>query len=132
MSSGAMNILVVDDDSANIVSIKVVLKSMGHTVEVLKDGADALTRLTEQPDHYHILITDHAMCNVSGQELLAQLKSTAFKGRIIVLSGYMTLELEAKYRELGADKIIRKPFDLDEMRNAVEELRSLPASNTAQ
>jgi len=127
-----MNILVVDDDSANIVSIKVVLKSMGHTVEVLKDGADALTRLTEQPDHYHILITDHAMCNVSGQELLAQLKSTAFKGRIIVLSGYMTLELEAKYRELGADKIIRKPFDLDEMRNAVEELRSLPASNTAQ
>lgn len=128
MISGAMNILVVDDDSANIVPIKVVLKSMGHSVEVLKDGADALVRLAEQPDHYNILITDHAMCNVSGQELLAELKTTAFKGKIIVLSGYLTLELEAKYQALGADKIIRKPFDLDELRKAVGELGSLPST----
>lgn len=125
MNAGSLNILAVDDEKSITASIRFVLKRQGHTVDAVSDGADALARLAELPGHYDILITDHAMCKVSGLELLTLLPVNTFKGKIVVLSGYLTLELEAKYRSLGAHRIIRKPFELDELRQAVEELRPL-------
>jgi len=123
MNSSALNILVVDDEAPVTASIKVVLGSAGHSVDVLHDGEEALTRLAEFPNHYHLLITDHLMCKVSGIQFLLQLPVNAFRGKIIVLSAYLTPQLEKDFKSLGAERIIRKPFDLDELRTAVEELR---------
>ena len=93
---------------------------------MVHDGEDALARLKELPNHYHILITDHLMKRVSGLEFLVKLPVNVFKGRIIVLSGYFSLDLDAKYRALKVDRIMRKPFELDDLRRTVEELRPLP------
>ena len=50
------------------------------------------------------------------------LPMNAFHGKIIVLSGYLTPELDAKYRALGVDRVIRKPFNADELRkDQIEE-----------
>jgi len=117
-----LNILVVDDEKAVTSSVRVVLKALGHVVDVLHDGDEALEMLLESPDQYQILITDHHMCRLSGLQLLQGLQGGAFKGKVAVLSGYLTADLESQYRSLGADKILRKPFELDELRNAVEEL----------
>ena len=128
MNSGGLNILVVDDELPITESIRVILQNAGHSVDVVYDGEDALARLTELPDHYHILITDHMMKRVSGLEFLVELPVNVFKGRIIVLSGYLTPELDAKYRALGVDRIMRKPFNADELCQAVEELRPVSAT----
>jgi len=121
-----LNILSVDDEKAVTTTIKVLLKQSGHSVDVLHDGQEALSRLTDRPDHYDILIVDHFMPKVLGLELLIQLPINVFKGRIIVLSAHLTQELEAQYLALGADKIMRKPFDVDELRHAVEVLGPRP------
>ena len=128
MNAKALNILMVDDEWPDAASIKVVLKDMGCVVDELHDGEVALARLTEWPGHYHILIVDNSMKRISGLELLEQLNGKPFKGKVIVMSGYLTLELDVKYRSLGADKIIRKPFELAELCRAVEELRPLAAT----
>jgi len=119
-----LNILVVDDEVPFTELIKAVLKNAGHSVDVVYDGGDALAKLTAMPEHYHILITDHSMRKVSGLELLVHLPVNSFKGRIIVLSGYLTLELDAKYRALGVDKIMGKPFAAVSLCQAIEELRA--------
>lgn len=119
-----MNILIVDDEKSVTASIEMVLKRSGHMVDVLYDGDDALARLEELPAKYEVLITDHFMRRLSGLQLLQGLRGKPFKGRIIVLSGYLTNALEAEYRSLGAQRIIRKPFDLHELRTAVGELSS--------
>jgi len=119
-----LNILIVDDEKSVTASIEMVLKRSGHTVDVLHDGDDALARLEELPAKYEVLITDHFMRRLSGLQLLQELREKPFKGRIIVLSGYLTNELEAECRSAGAHKIIRKPFDLHELRTAVGELSS--------
>jgi DNA-binding response OmpR family regulator len=119
--------MVVDDEFPITASVKVLLKKAGHTVEVCHDGADALIKLRDAGERFQILITDHFMWKVSGVDLLEQLHTTKFKGRIIVLSGYLTMELEAKYRSLGAEQIVRKPFEPDELRQAVEALRPVAA-----
>jgi DNA-binding response OmpR family regulator len=123
MNSGALNILVVDDEAPVTTSIKVALSGAGHFVDVLHDAAEALMRLAEFPNHYHILITDHLMSKISGMQFLLQLPVNAFKGKIIVLSAYLTPQLEKDFQRLGAERIMRKPFDADELRTAVEELR---------
>ncbi len=125
---GGLNILVVDDEASATISIGLALKSKGHSVDDLHRATEALERLTQFPDHYHILITDHLMPGMTGLDLLKQLKQTAFKGKIIVISAYLTRELEGQYTALGVDKIMQKPFVLDELRMAVEEFR--PSSVT--
>ena len=113
--------LVVDDEAAVGTSINIMLKKSGYAVDVVRDGGDALDRLRTSPGHYDILITDHLMCRVSGLEFLLQLPMNTFNGKVIVLSAFLTVELEAQYRSLGADRILRKPFDVDELRTTIEE-----------
>jgi CheY-like chemotaxis protein len=116
-----LNILVVDDELAVTSALKVLLSRFGHSVDVVHDGADALVRLRELPSHYQIVIVDHFMSKVTGVQFMVELPVNTFKGKIIVLSGYLNLELEAKYRALGVDRIMRKPFDVEELRQAVEK-----------
>ncbi len=121
-----LHILVADDEKSVTTSVAFVLKRAGHTADVVHDGDEALDRITKQPGHYHILITDHVMVKMSGLELLAQLRKANYHGKIIVLSGNLTAQLEEEYRGLGAEKIIHKPFELFELRKAVEELGAAP------
>ena len=123
-----MNILVVDDEKTVSDALKMLLKHLGHSVDVLDDVEEALSKLRKQPDHYHILITDHLMPKISGLELLEQLPRNTFKGEVIVISGYLTPEIEAKYRELGVATILQKPFKVGELRQAVEEMRPAAAA----
>ena len=62
------------------------------------------------------------MKKMDGLELVQRLKQTTFRGRVMVLTGYLNDGLEASYRSLGVNKIMDKPFDPRDLRNAVLEL----------
>ena len=118
-----VKILVADDENAVRASVAFVLKQAGHTVQTVSNGENALTKLSKSPGEYKILMTDHYMEKMTGLELLQRLRKIGFRGRIVVLSGYLNHDLEATYLALGADRIIRKPFDLVELRRTIEDLR---------
>jgi ATP-dependent Lon protease len=122
-----MNILLADDETSTTEPVSFVLRRSGHDVDVVHDGADALTALKKNPDRYQVLVTDHLMNKVSGLELVDQLRKTNFHGKIVVLSAFLTGELEAAYRKCGANKFISKPFDLADLRNAVAEVAASPS-----
>lgn len=117
-----LNILVVDDESSTIISVAFVLKHCGHTVDSVQDGEDALLKLKEDLERYHILITDHAMMKTSGLQLMEQLRTIDFRGKVVVLSSNLTRDLKDSYTALGADRFISKPFDLIELRQTIEDL----------
>ena len=117
-----MTILLADDETSTTEPVSFVLRRSGHSVDVVHDGEDALSALKNNPDRYQILMTDHLMNKVSGLELVDKLRKTNFHGKIVVLSAFLTGELEASYRKFGANKFISKPFDLADLRNAVAEV----------
>jgi len=117
-----MTILLADDETSTTEPVSFVLRRSGHDVDVVHDGEDALSMLKKNPDRYQVLVTDHLMRKISGLELVGQLRKTNFHGKIVVLSAFLTGELEASYRRFGADKFISKPFDLADLRNAVAEI----------
>ena len=117
-----LNILIVDDEEATVISVAYVLRHGGHAVDTAGDGRQALSLLKESAVRYHIVITDHAMPQVSGLELMAELRGAGFRGKTVILSGVLTRQLRESYTTLGADWIIAKPFEIAELRRAVEDL----------
>jgi|ERR1700677_15204 len=122
MAQKNLNILLADDEAEIALLISSVLQRTGHSVDVAADGSSALDLLKKNPGRYDLVITDSNMPSVSGIELIEHLRETGFPGKIILLSGYVTSELEDMYQSLNIDRIIQKPFAFAALNGAVKEL----------
>ena len=118
----ALNILFADDEQEIAMIVSSVLSRAGHSLDVVYDGNEAIAKLKEKPGHYHLLITDGNMPGLSGIELIEQLPQFDFHGKTILLSGYLTEELQETYEALHIDRIIQKPFGFTDLKKAVDEL----------
>ena len=114
-----LNILLAEDERSVAFSISFALKADGHRIEIVSDGDEALSELTRKPGAFDLLITDHSMPRMNGVELVKRLRETAFRGRIVVLSAYLSAENRAAYAALGVDTMIPKPFDVHQLRAAI-------------
>ena len=86
-------------------------------------GADeALARVTDHSESFDVAIIDHKMPRVSGLELVQRLRGVNFDGKIIVLSAHLTDENRRAYAELNVDTMLTKPFDVQELREVIDNL----------
>jgi len=74
-------------------------------------GLEALEEMRKQ--RFDIVITDLRMPDLSGHDLLEELQSDpALRGpKVFVCSGYVAPD--ADFTELGVERLIHKPFDID-------------------
>jgi CheY-like chemotaxis protein len=119
MKNRLFNILVADDDPAIRTCVSAILHRRGHTVDVVDNGNEAMNLFTLKPDYYDILITDHNMPMVSGLELVHYLRKSNVNTKIIVMSGSLTVELMNAYQNKRVDKILQKPFMLENLSSAL-------------
>ena len=110
-------ILVVDDEETVRSLVSDALSTEDRAVGCAASGVEALRMLGE--DHYDLLLTDLTMPGMSGLELLAEGISRFPETIAIVFTGYATLETARQAIREGAYDYILKPFDLDELREAV-------------
>jgi CheY-like chemotaxis protein len=93
------------------------LGQFGYETEGVRGGKEALSVFAEA--RHALLLTDHRMPGMSGAELIRRLRERCPALPVIALTGAGP---EAK-RELlaaGADEVLRKPFDVRGIREAVE------------
>jgi CheY-like chemotaxis protein len=105
-------ILVVDDDAALAECVHDFLRDAGYAVDVVTDSSEALGRITAAPGEYHILISDNSMPQLTGGQLIEGARKAGFQGKVVVYSGSVSPDEEAEFKAVGADVILRKPFDL--------------------
>jgi CheY-like chemotaxis protein len=107
-------VMLVDDDADLRESLQLVLEMNGYEVVTARDGADALTRLHDQPLP-RVILLDLMMPGLNGTEFRErQLNDPRIKDVPVVLltgAGAQTLDPRAT---LGA-RLLRKPFDFDEL-----------------
>jgi DNA-binding response OmpR family regulator len=120
--SHPLQILVVEDEQAIGHMIAMVLGGPAAKVSTAANGWEALikVRMTRRP--FDVLITDHLMPRVTGLELVRRLRAQDFGGKILVLSGHLSDEDIRAYEELNVDMMISKPFDSDELEQAMAVL----------
>jgi ActR/RegA family two-component response regulator len=118
MAPSPGKILVVDDEADMAVTVRMAV-GRGYQVEAVATVREAFEILRENVPGFGIVIVDHLMPGGSGSELIQKLNEAGFRGRCIVITGYLSAAIEASYRELGVQHLIAKPFDSAEIRNAV-------------
>ena len=126
--SQPLHILVVEDEKALAHVIAMVLGGPAARVATARNGLEALIRvgLTNRP--FDIVITDHRMPRMGGLELVKRLRRQNFAGKILVLSAHLGDEDIEAYQELGVDMMMSKPFDFDELQQAMAILNKKPSS----
>ena len=112
-----LSILVVDDDPDVCEYLQDFLSSEGYSVTVLNDPTRTLDRMKEE--EFHVVVLDLMMPKLSGIDLLGQIRAADDDIAIIILTGYPSLETATSSIEHDVSAYIRKPFSLEEFRDAI-------------
>jgi len=112
-------ILVIDDEAIVRISCKKCLTPEGYDVDVASSGIEGM-QLTQE-HRYDLILTDLKMPDMDGMEFLTRIRSTQPETKVIMITGYSTVEHAVKAIKLGADNYLEKPFTPDGLVAAVKE-----------
>lgn len=119
-------ILVIDDDDAIRLSLKLALEDADHLVDEAADGEEGMNRFRMRPAD--LVITDIFMPEKEGLETIDEIKRNYPKTKIIAISGGGSIGPE-DYLEIakrvGADCSLFKPFDVQHLVATVGDLLGL-------
>jgi DNA-binding response OmpR family regulator len=118
-------ILVVDDEIAVNNNIRKILGKSGLEVDQAVTKAEALERIRAQP--YQLVLLDLKMPGVSGLELLQAVSKHQPQARVIIITGYASIDTAVESARIGAVDYLPKPFTPDELRHVTGRFVSLAA-----
>jgi len=111
-----VRVLLVDDDPLVLESTAALLQDIGHRPTCANDALDALRRLREDPAAFDLVMTDQAMPQLSGAELLAEVQRLRPGLAAIVATGYVgNTAVPPPEHAVHLDK----PFDQDQLIEAI-------------
>ncbi len=122
-------VLVVDDDPQVLRLMRVNLELEGYDVVSAPDGEEALDAvLNERPD---VVVCDVMMPGMDGLTVLRNLRSNPRTSKIpfVVVSAKAQRSDVKAALDMGADRYITKPFDPQELLDAVEHLLTAGGAN---
>jgi DNA-binding NtrC family response regulator len=126
MSEQPLKIMVIDDENIVGKRLKPALEKTGDIVEAFEDGEKALARFNEEP--FDIVVTDIRMDKIDGIEILEKVLAISGRTKVIIITGYATIEIAREALSKGAFEFIAKPFKPSDLRAIIEraskELRS--------
>ena len=120
------NILIVDDSSLARRTLRQLLEELGHTVEAVSDGAQALEAyFLRQPD---LVILDMVMSGMYGNEVLAKIREINPVARVIVATADIQKSTAEQVKMAGASAILNKPINKAQLASTLETV--LAGGNT--
>jgi two-component system cell cycle sensor histidine kinase/response regulator CckA len=115
-------VLVVDDEPAIRGVASRALTTRGYTVLTATDADHALGVLRDHPGPIDLLLTDHVMPGLSGEELIARARALRPALRAALMSGYSSLPAGAPIAEAQGLAFLPKPFAVDALAALVARL----------
>jgi DNA-binding response OmpR family regulator len=114
-------ILVVDDDEhiCRIIT-NVLSKQPAYEVETASDGRAALERLREESFRFDLVITDMAMPQMTGEELIRAVVEESPQTAFVVLTAHANDEMVIRCLSLGVVEFLVKPFQMKEFLKTVD------------
>src|SRR3989442_15483073 len=113
----AAKILVVDDERSILVLLKEALGQWGYQVTTAASAAEALGIL--KSELFDALITDIRMPDMSGLELLREVKKQDESIEVVMMTGYPTIASAGQALDEGAYGYPSQPLILDELRHLI-------------
>jgi CheY-like chemotaxis protein len=99
-----------------------VLESAGYTVELARDGSEAIERLRHLGDGVRLILLDLTMPMLGGVETATELRQIQPEVPIVVMSGYGDIEVMQQFGELAIDDFLPKPFTPDQLAGKIKDI----------
>lgn len=125
--SAPLRILVVEDEKDLAHMVATVLGGPAAKLTMAANGWQALMRIGATNQPFDVVITDHRMPRMGGLQLVQRLRAKNFGGKILVLSGHLSDADIRAYEALNVDMMMSKPFDFDELQEAMLVLNKKPS-----
>lgn len=121
-SRSTPTVFVIDDDDNVRASIQGLLKVAGLRSESFGTAEEFLRSFLhdKQPDGPGCLVLDVSLPGVSGPELQRKLADAGVRIPIVFLTGHGDIPMTVKAIKSGAVEFLTKPFDDDELLNAIQ------------
>lgn len=123
MGQSQLKILLAEDNRSNIELMRFIIQRLGHHLEIVDDGRKALEKCSTK--NFDIVLMDLQMPEMDGIEATRQIRNTNDFNReelcIIALTASNMYEEYSNYKELGFNSFITKPFQMNEIRESLDE-----------
>jgi FixJ family two-component response regulator len=115
----APTVFVIDDDTDVRASIQGLLKAAGLRSESFETAEEFLR--SNEPDGPSCLVLDVSLPGVSGMELQRKLADSGVSIPIIFITGHGDIPMTVKAIKSGAVEFLTKPFDDQDLLNAIQQ-----------
>ena len=112
--------MIIDDEPIVCKRLKSALQKVGYTVETFTDSTSALDRLKEAA--FDIIITDLKMEGADGLQVLMNVKTLFPQTRVVIITGFATMETARESFHKGAFDFVAKPFKLGDILDCVRRI----------
>ncbi len=116
-------ILVVDDDESMRDFLELLLTKENYQVFTARTGKQAVNMI--QKNTYDLVLADIRLGDITGLDVLKQVKKQHPDTVVIMISAYSTTEIAVKAMNEGAYDFVPKPFDNDELRQTIARALAL-------
>lgn len=116
-----LRIFVVDDDRDFAESVAEALESHGHDVATAHSGEEAVRKF--RAESFDVTLMDVQLPGMNGVESLLEIRRMKPAARIVMMTAYSVEQLLEQAVDQGALGVLHKPFDLAELRRAIESAR---------
>ncbi|MCF6150130.1 MAG: response regulator [Candidatus Kuenenia sp.] len=113
------NILIVDDETAILNSLSLLLEKYGYDITVSCDPENAFQKIAS--NNYDVILTDINMPEMSGIELLDNIRTVNTDIPVILMTAYCELDYAISAIKKGAFDYILKPFKPEILLNSLEK-----------
>jgi DNA-binding NtrC family response regulator len=112
-----LQVLLIDDEPIVGKRLVPALAKNGYDVEFCASGREALERIESKT--FDIVVTDVRMEDVDGLQILERVRKHSEHTRVIIITGYATIEVAHEAMAKGASDFIAKPFKPNELREVI-------------
>jgi DNA-binding NtrC family response regulator len=113
-----LHVLVVDDEFLIRWSIAETLGAAGHEVTEAHDAESALKALETTPDP-DVVLLDFRLPDSNDLGLLAKIRDLAPASAVVMMTAFGTAEVTAGALQLGACRVLTKPFNMHDLDDIV-------------
>ncbi|NHZ48768.1 response regulator [Nitratidesulfovibrio liaohensis] len=117
-----LRILVLDDEPIVCKRLKPAFQKAGYEVETCTDSATALQRIAEAP--FDVVVTDLKMEGADGLQVVERTHQIQPQARIVVITGFATLDTAKESFRKGAFDFVAKPFKLGDILDCVRRIEA--------
>jgi len=119
MTSPKPTVFVIDDDPSVLKSLARLVRSLGFDAETFASAEQFLTR--KHFDGVGCIVLDVRMPGLSGMDLQDELSKADYSMPIIFITGHGNIPMSVQAMKKGAVDFLTKPFDDEELLQAVKK-----------